>query len=179
VCECVGLCRPTAFDQAGPQELAAQPRLPSEARELLAPQAYKTLGCVRKARGGAFAILNFELARFAKSAASSSGREATYLAKSAPFTKKMELISLYTGPPAPSLPPPSFLPPRSVSPLFRSSLPAPSASDWWQTPRASFGIGRVLVDQHLASAVFADIRSQGYSALQHATPYTRIGGYAQ
>jgi hypothetical protein len=45
---------------SGPQKLAAQrhaaqPRLPSEARELLAPQAYKILGCVRKARGGAFA----------------------------------------------------------------------------------------------------------------------------
>jgi hypothetical protein len=42
---------------SGPQKLTAQPRLPSEARELLAPQAYKTLGCVRKARGGAFAVL--------------------------------------------------------------------------------------------------------------------------
>jgi hypothetical protein len=97
-----------------PQKLAAQPhavqpRLSSEARGLLAPQAYKILGCVRKARGGAFAVLNCELARFAK--CSEQLREAaTYFAKSTPFTKKMELISLYIGTSSPLHPPPSSLP---------------------------------------------------------------------
>jgi hypothetical protein len=138
---------------SGPQKLAAQPhaaqrhaaqpRFPSEARELLAPQAYKILGCVRKARGGAFAVLNCELGRFAKCSEQRSLREATYLAKSTPFTKKNGAHLLIHRALLPSFPP-SFLPPLSFSPPFLSSLPRlPRQLAAFAHLAPTIGLGRV------------------------------------
>jgi hypothetical protein len=74
----------TTTATSGPEELVAKPHAGQP--RLLAPQAYKILGRVRKARGGAFAVLKCELARFTK--CSEQLRETTYLAKAAQVTKK-------------------------------------------------------------------------------------------
>jgi hypothetical protein len=117
------------FHSTGPQKLAAQPH---EARELL-PRGRAQEGgtgtpppqrIFPDLRGGAFTVLNCELARFAK--CSEQLREATYLAKSTPFTKKwsshllIHTALLLLPSPPPLLPPPPFLLPPFCTP---SSLP--------------------------------------------------------
>jgi hypothetical protein len=127
---CIGVpCVISTCTNPGPQTVAAQPRLPSDAWKLLprgralgggapAPAFFSDL----RGRGGAFTVLNCELlARFAK--CSEQLREATYLAKSTPLQKKWSshlLIhrALLPSPP-PLLPPSPFL----LPPFCTPSLP--------------------------------------------------------
>jgi hypothetical protein len=79
-------------------------------------------GPCAEARGGAFAVLNCELARFTKCRVQRAAQRGHLFSEVDPFTKKW-CSSPYTQGPPPLFPP--LLPPSCA------------ASDWWQTPPSS------------------------------------------